>query len=97
MNYKTMKIDDIIKWCQDNNQVEWLKATAAQEVTVKQYPKVKNEAGKMVADKTAKPKYVKAPITFIQIKKAFCEKFMPELLPKAKAKKPSMYEIIKGL
>jgi hypothetical protein len=97
MDYKKMTIDDIIAWCQVNNQVAWLKAKAAEEVIVKQYPRVKNEAGKMVADKTAAPTLVKAPITFIQIKKAFCEKFMPEIMPKAKAKKEDMYTRIKNL
>jgi hypothetical protein len=36
-------------------------------------------------------------ITFFEIKKAFAEKFMPEILPKAKVKKPSMYDIIAAL
>lgn len=97
MNYKTMTIDDIINWCQENKQVTWLKAKAKEKVEVKQFPKVKNEAGKMVADKTQAPTIVKAPITFIQIKKAFCEQFMPELLPQSKDKKPTMYDKIAAL
>ena len=28
MDYKNMNIDDIILWCKENNQVEWLKAEA---------------------------------------------------------------------
>lgn len=113
MNYKTMKIEDIIKWCQDNNEVEWLKAKAAEKVDYKVYPTIKvakvdengnpvlSKKGKQlfanVADKSKEPAIEKRPITFIQIKQAFCEKFMPEIMPKSKAKKPSMYEIIKGL
>jgi hypothetical protein len=27
MEYKNMKIEDIIEWCQENNQVDWLKET----------------------------------------------------------------------
>lgn len=29
MNYKDMKIEDIIQWCQANKQVDWLKEVAA--------------------------------------------------------------------
>jgi hypothetical protein len=36
-------------------------------------------------------------ITFIELKKEFAEKFMPEIMPKAKEKKPSMYDIIAAL
>lgn len=38
MDYKTMTIQDIIDWCKANNQVKWLKATAAKTFT--------NEEGK---------------------------------------------------
>ena len=31
-------------------------------------------------------------ITFVELKIAFCKKFMPEVMPKAKPKKPSMFE-----
>lgn len=77
MNYKTMKIDDIINWCKENNQVDWLKATAAKTFT--------KEDGK------------ERKITFIEIKNAFCAEFMPELLPKKKNNKPTMYELIASL
>ena len=36
-------------------------------------------------------------ITFIQLKKAFVTKFMPEILPVAQTKKPTMYDIIEAL
>lgn len=36
-------------------------------------------------------------ITFIELKKEFATKFMPEIAPKAKEKKPSMYDIIASL
>lgn len=97
MNYKTMDINDIIAWCKENHEVEWLKATAAKKVEYKVYPKVKGEDGKMHSDKSAKPKIEKRPISFIQIKIAFCEKFMPEIMPKKKEKKPSMYDLISML
>lgn len=97
MDYKKMDINDIIDWCKEHDEVEWLKATAAKKVECKVYPKVKNAEGKLVTDKSAKPKVEKRPITFIQIKIAFCEKFMPEIMPKKKDKKPSMYDLIASL
>lgn len=96
MNYQEMSIDDIIKWCQDNNQVEWLKKKAKEQVDYKIYPKVKGEDGKMHVDKTQQPKIEKRPISFIQIKIAFVDEFMPEIAPKRK-KKESMYDRIMAL
>ena len=29
MNYKDMRIEDIIAWCQENKEVDWLKEAAA--------------------------------------------------------------------
>lgn len=102
MEFKTMTINDIIEWCQANNQVEWLKATAAKTEPCEVYPRVKkvNENGKVVStvDKTQKPTIENRSISFISIKTAFCKEFMPDLLPKATTeKKPSMYELIANL
>lgn len=36
-------------------------------------------------------------ITFIALKRAFVDKFMPEIAPKAKPKKPTMVDIIANL
>lgn len=77
MNYKDMTIEDIIAWCKDNKQVDWLKEAAA-----KTY---KTEDGK------------ERRISFIELKLEFVKKFMPEIAPKAQAKKPSMYDLIKAL
>jgi hypothetical protein len=77
MNYKDMKIEDIINWCQKHNEVEWLKAEANKTFTTK-------------AGKTRN-------ITFIELKLAFVNKFMPDIAPKAKPKKPTMYELIAKL
>ena len=67
LDYKKMNLDDIIKWCAANEQIDWLKAQGA------------------------------AKKTFIEIKVAFAKKFMPEIMPVAKPKKPSMYDIIDAL
>ena len=36
-------------------------------------------------------------ITFIEIKRAFCEVFMPEIMPKAEPKQPTMWDRINAL
>lgn len=36
-------------------------------------------------------------VSFIEIRNEFCRKFAPELAPKPAVKKPSMYDIIRGL
>lgn len=106
MNFKTMDIEDIINWCKENNEVAWLKAKAKEKVEVKVYPRKKviktKEDGTTYktteADKSKPYKIEKRDITFIQIKRDFCEKFMPELIPVAKEdKKPTMYDIIAAL
>ena len=96
MDFKTMKIEDIISWCKANNQVEWLKAEAQKQTPCKVYPRVMKD-GKKVADKTQAPIIEMRPITFIQIKTNFVNKFMPEIAPKKKDSKPTMYELISSL
>lgn len=96
MEFKTMTINDIIAWCKANNQVEWLKAEAARKMPCSVYPK-KEVDGKKVVDKTATPTIEMRPITFIQIKTDFVNKFMPEIAPKKKDAKPTMYELINAL
>lgn len=82
MDPKKMNLDDIIEWCKANNEIAWLKETAA-----KTYP-VKDDEGNV---------YDERQITFIELKFAFINKFMPELAPKKKEKKLTMYEIIDTL
>jgi len=48
---------------------------------------------KMPPDKNGKER----KITFIELRNEFVRKYMPELMPPAKPKKPSMYEIIDNL
>ena len=101
MDYKSMKIEDIIKWCQANNQTEWLKAKAQEMTDYKIHPKkeITTPEGKtkLVTDKKATPTIEKRPISFIQIKNAFVEKFMPEIAPVKKEKEPSMFDKIASL
>ena len=113
MDYKKMDIEDIISWCTENDQIEWLKKTAAKKVENKIYPKKKEIAldangkpkltkkGKVkftyVADKSQEPIIKKEPISFIELKYEFAKKFMPEILPKKKEEKQTMYDRIKSL
>lgn len=108
MDFKTMTIEDIITWCQQNNQIDWLKAEAQKTTQCKVYPRkrvektVAEEDGSSkiihssVADKTQAPVIKTRPITFVQIKKDFAQKFMPGIM-KGSNKKPTMYEIIANL
>lgn len=96
VDYKNCSIDDIIEYCQDNNQVAWLKKEAAKKTEYKVYPKVKGEDGKVRADKSQPYTIEKRPVSFIQIKIAFYEKFFPEMIPEAKSKQ-TMYDRIMAL
>lgn len=112
LNYKGMKIDDIIAWCKKHGEIEWLKAKAAEQVEYKVYPKVKEpkldefgriqytKSGKVkmhaVADKTQEPKIEMRPIGYLQLKEAFVDKFMPEIKP-VKEQHSTMYDLIANL
>ena len=96
MDFKNMTIDDIIDWCVANGETEWLKRKANEKKACKVYPRKKVD-GKSVADKTAEPKIEKRPISFIQLKIDFVDKFMPEIAPEKKSKEPTFYDKIKNL
>ena len=97
--YMDWELEDIIKWCQENNQVAWLKAEAAKKVERKVYPKVeslsKNGKKSWKQDKSQEPTIELVPISFVELKSAFLENF--KLKEPAKAKKPNMYDIIANL
>lgn len=98
LNYKDWELDDIINWCQENNQVEWLKATAATTIERKVYPKVESVSKKgkksWKQDKTQPYTLENAPITFVELKSEFIKTFI-ETTPKVK--KPTMYDRIAAL
>lgn len=96
MDYTTMNIDDIIKYCQEQGPeaVAWLKEIAEKKVEYKIYPRIKVD-GKSVADKSQEPKIEMRPISFVQLKTAFCEKFGLGM-PKQPAQ-PTMFDKIKAL
>lgn len=97
--YKDWKIDDIIAWCQANNQVEWLKTTAAKQIKRDIYPKVEHisKSGRhtFVMDKNAAPIGTETTaITFVELKKEFIETFFEK---KEKPKAVTMYDRIAAL
>lgn len=90
-NPKDVNTDFIINWCKDNNQVEWLKRESAKTQLVKRYPRktITDENGKKVSvvDKTQEPTLKREPISFLTLRNAFIDEFMPEIRPTKKAKK----------
>lgn len=93
--YRDLKIEDIIEWCVEHKEVKWLKEKAKEQQEFEVYPKVEKD-GKMVADKTQQPTKEMRPISFVQLKKDFAEKFMPEIAP-SKKKKKTMFDLIAEL
>lgn len=94
---KDMKIEDIIAYCQEHNEIEWLKKEASKMTERKVYPRVKGADGKKHVDKTQEPKIVKQPISFVELKASFMDKFAPEERVGDKNKKPSFHTRIANL
>ena len=113
LDYKEMDIKDIMAWCQENNQVEWLKGIINTKVPYKVHPKKKvpkldehgnvmlTKSGKVkytsVVDKNAEPTIKMQRPNFMHIKNEFVNTFMPELKPAKKEKEPNMYDLINSL
>jgi hypothetical protein len=95
VTYQNLTIEDIIAWCQENDEVMWLKAKVKEKRVRKVYPK---KEGTNKADRTAAPVGTKTTkISFIELKHDFAEKFCPDILPVAKPKKKSMLDLIDAL
>lgn len=84
--FDAIKLDDIIKYCQENKQVKWLKELTAEKVPAFEtneekvkVPVLDEEGNQVMRDKT-----------FIEIKIAFVDKFMPEVAPLRKPKKNTL-------
>lgn len=67
LDYKTCSGDDIIQWCVNHHQVDWLQNTAT---------------------------YCQ---NFFSLRKAFFTTYMPEAMPKAKAKPETLWDKIANL
>ena len=100
--FKDIEFIDIYNWCVENNETAWLKAEGEKTTIAKRHTErkqVTNKNGKKVwvADKKSPKVEVEIPITFVEIKKDFLTKFMPEKLPVAKEKEPTMFDLIAAL
>lgn len=96
LEYRSIKLEDIVNYCKENKETKWLKEELSRTVDVKVYPKIEKD-GKMVTDKKAEPTIEKRPISFIQVKNDFVDKFMPEIKPEKKAGKMTMADILASL
>lgn len=91
-DFQHITIEDIIEWCKENNQVEWLKAESRKTVEQKIYPKGEN--GKV--DKKQAPIGSKTvPIPYTTLKNNFIIKFFPSL--KGDTKKKDFHAMIEEL
>jgi hypothetical protein len=72
-----------------NDIVEWCKAN-------NQVEWLKKEVETIVVDEKDGVEFER-DISFIEIKRDFAEKFMPEIAPQKKPKKPSMKDIVAAL
>ena len=98
---KNIKIEDIMQWCRENNQVEWLKELATTEIEQNIYPEItyfnKDGVMKTKQDKKQAPIGTKlVQIPFVNIKYEWVKKFFPELAigQKKKSTKKTMWEMI---
>ena len=80
IDYKDIKFTDILHWCINNGQKEWLVAKLDE-----------TKPGKPTEDN---PKPKPRSISFIEVKRDFCAKFFPEKLPVAQPKPKSMRELL---
>lgn len=78
LDYKTMTLDDMKAYIEENSpeDKDWFKSVAITNKTVKVGGKNKK-----------KPVY-----NHFKARKAFCEKYMPEIIPVAKEKEPTKAE-----
>ena len=91
MTAKEIDIDFIRNYCVQNNHKEWYNAKIQEKLPCQVYPRVVNEEGKKVVDKSQAPKVEMRPITFVQLKADFIKTFFPQLAPKKETKVAKMY------
>ena len=103
IDFKHINYEFIENWCIEHKETAWLKLELSLKEPVKVYPRKKtiNENGKKVsvADKSKPYTVEMKPVSFITVKRRFCEVFMPEVLPvkQEKPKKPSMRDRVANL
>lgn len=102
MDYRKMTIEEIALWCKQNGKQKWLLAKLDEKKTIDVYPVIESvsKGGKKThkQDKKAEPiGTAEVPLNFFDIKRAFCEEFMPDLLPKKANASVSMADKVKAI
>lgn len=99
-DYMKLSIEEIALWCKENGKQDWLLAKLEETKTVPVYPAV--ESVSKTGKKTHKQDKKQSPIgettvnlSFFDIKRAFCEEFMQDMLPKKKGGTVSMADKVK--
>jgi hypothetical protein len=95
-DYKHLKFPTILEYCKENAEAaKWLKSFAAKKLPTMDYPLKEDGTPDKKADKV--PTGEEHTPTFLEIKYYFCKEFFPAILPKAKAKEPTIYDLIAAL
>ena len=101
-SYMETEFKHICEWCKENNEGAWLKSILTEKIQRPVYPTVKkiNKYGKEIEVIDKKAKDSKQSIgtkedtrSYIEVKRAFFEKFFPSKLPEKKEKKGTMADI----
>ena len=85
-DYKTLTVDEMIDYIVNKAPQDkaWFKSKA--------YDVVKDKNGEVVKDENGKNKL---RYSHLKAKRAFCERYMPEIIPVAKEKKKNKTDILK--
>lgn len=85
LDYKKLNYEQIMDYCEEHGELDWLESIVAQEVAVEVYPYItytdKNGKQRRKYDKSQEPKIEMRPISFLLVKEAFIAKFIPEAKP----------------
>lgn len=84
ISYAGLTFEDIIKWCQENNRIEWLKTECARTFPVEGLTK----KGKPKKDRK---------ISQLEVMKNFVYTFMPDKIPPKKEKTDTFRDIVNKL
>lgn len=84
LTYRGLTFEQVIEWCQENNQIEWLKAECERMVPVE---------GLTKKGKPRKPR----KISMLEVMKNFVETFRKDLIPEEKPKKDTFRDKVRNL
>lgn len=84
LTYRGLTFDDVVEWCKENNQIDWLKAECERLIPVEG------------TTKKGKPKKARK-ISLLEVMKDFVETFRKDLIPEEKPKKDTFRDLVKNL